>query len=63
MKYFKHQMILNLLFKDRVYSATHKGWGFNDDLKLFKYDDIKINFYNLFLITFFILNDLSKKKN
>ena len=63
MKYFKHQMILNLLFKDRIYSATNKGWDFNVDLKLFKYDGIKINFYNLFLITFFILNDLSKKKN
>ena len=63
MKYFKHQMILDLLFKDRIYSATNKGWDFNVDLKLFKYDGIKINFYNLFLITFFILNDLSKKKN
>jgi len=50
MKYFKHQMILNLLFKDRIYSATNKGWDFNVDLKLFKYDGIKINFYNLFLI-------------
>ena len=25
-----------------IYRVTHKGWGFNDDLKFFKYNDLKI---------------------
>ena len=59
MKYFKHQMILNLLFKDRIY----KGLDFNDDLKVFKYDDIKINFYNLSLIIFYIKRFVKERKS
>ena len=24
--------------------VIHKGWDFNDDLKLFKYDELKVDF-------------------
>ena len=34
-----------------MYRAIHNEWAFNDDLKLFEYDDLKVNIGQLYFIS------------